>query len=367
MTHQNTQGYEGRVRRLLEKTASKEITLCLIRNEESSTKNLHYFSGFTGTSGFFAITDRKQQIGTDSRYWIQAAEQSPFELVQETKDNAQTLLKTICSKHKTIGYEAATTSVRSFQILQNQLGDKIEWIPIDPLIEELRCVKDDIEIQIMKEAQRISAEAFMEWLNEVRPGRTEKFLAAHLEYLMKTKGADDAAFSSIVASGYRSALPHGRASNKILEPGDIIVIDYGCSVDGYCSDITRTIALGPIDSLKEEVYGIVAQAQLEALKSAKAGMTGKELDFVARTIIQKAGYGDHFGHGLGHGLGMQVHEAPSVSLRNEKPLPAGSVVTIEPGIYLEGSFGVRIEDDIVLLNDGMLNLTTLSKELLVLS
>lgn len=358
--------FDGRVDRLMEKVSSDGMTMCLIRTEESSSHNVFYFSGFSGSEGFLALTPDQRQIGTDSRYWTQAGQQSPFDLVKITPQNAKTLFPEICKGHKKIGYESATTSVRSYESLREKLDNHVELIPIDGYIEALRSVKDDTEISLLQRAQKIAQDAFIELLNEIRPGRVEKELAAHLEFLMKMKGADDISFGTILASGYRSALPHGRASEKVLEAGEMVVVDFGCVADGYVSDITRTVALGPIETQKEEVYGIVLEAQKAALNAAKAGMTGLELDRVARDVIQTAGFGDFFGHGLGHGMGLQGHEPPSVSFKNSQPLPLNSVVTIEPGIYLEGKFGVRIEDDVVLKEDGILNLTSLSKELLIL-
>ena len=215
----------------------------------------------------------------------------------------------------------------------------------------------------MKKAQKIADTAFTQLLSELRPGMTERQLAARLQYLAICSGAEKMSFDTIVASGPNGSMPHAVPTGRNVQEGDFITFDFGCVYEGYCSDTTRTVALGQVTEEMEQVYQVVYQAQKAGLAAARSGITGREMDAAARDVIAKAGYGDYFGHALGHSLGIEVHEDPVAAPRNEKPLPSGAVISVEPGIYLPGKFGVRIEDVVVLDDGGCRDLTELTREL----
>ena len=233
-------------------------------------------------------------------------------------------------------------------------------------LSELRVMKNEQELQWMEKAESIGDAAFSYILGELKAGVTELEIAAKLEYYMRSHGAEGTSFDTIVASGYHSAMPHAVPSEKKLEPGDFVTMDFGCIYDGYCSDMTRTVAVGHVTDEMQTVYDTVLNAQLAGIAACKAGVTGRDVDAAGRKIIEAAGYGDAFGHGFGHGVGLEIHEAPVASPRGEAPLPAGSIVTAEPGIYLPGKFGVRIEDMLYVIEDGCIDLTDASKQLIVL-
>ena len=239
-------------------------------------------------------------------------------------------------------------------------------VPAEKLLDDLRSVKEPEEIERLVAAQRLAEGAFTELLNFIRPGRTEQEIAARLQYLMLQAGAEGMSFSPIVVSGVRSSMPHGVPTGKAVEAGEFLTIDFGCVLDGYCSDTTRTLALGSVTEEMERVYHTVLEAQRAGIAAAKAGVPGIELHRTADAVIRAAGYGDAFRHGFGHGLGIEIHELPNANPGNPDPLPAGAVVSAEPGIYLEGRFGVRIEDILVIQEGGCLDITRLPKDLLVL-
>ena len=224
-------------------------------------------------------------------------------------------------------------------------------------------VKDETEVKKLKKAIQIAEKAFLDMLDFIKEGKTEKEIAAYLEYRMKVYGAERAGFETILASGPRSALPHGIASDKVIEDGDIIVVDFGCVYEGYHSDLTRMVAIGEPGHEVRKVHDIVFNAQIKAIKEAKPGMTGKEIDAIARTYIESKGYKKEFGHGLGHGVGLEIHESPRISPMGKEEIVKGVVFTIEPGIYLEGQFGIRIEDDVIMRKDGVEVLSTLDRKI----
>ena len=222
------------------------------------------------------------------------------------------------------------------------------------------------ELEIMIAAQRIAEKALTDILNEIRPGVTEKEIAARLQYLMLHYGAEDKSFDPIVVSGPNGSLPHGVPSEKVIQAGEFVTMDFGCIYHGYCSDMTRTVAVGSVTDEMRQVYDTVLQAQLAGIAAARAGATGKAVDGAARDIIRQAGYGPCFGHSFGHGVGVEIHEGPNATPSNDKPLPAGAVISAEPGIYLPGKLGVRIEDVLYLTPEGCQNLTLAPKELVIL-
>ena len=234
------------------------------------------------------------------------------------------------------------------------------------MIEKIREVKDASEIKIIRQAIEIADQAFEHILTFIKPGITEIQVANELDFYMRSLGASGVSFDTIVASGVRSSMPHGVASQKVIESGDLITLDFGCYYEGYVSDMTRTIALGTIDPKLKEIYEIVLRANEIVNENTKAGITGKQMDALARDYITQKGYGDDFGHSTGHGIGLDIHEGPSISFRNEEPLVVNNIVTNEPGIYLAGLGGVRIEDDLLIQEGGVEILNHSPKELIIL-
>lgn len=239
-------------------------------------------------------------------------------------------------------------------------------MPVSGVVEKLRLIKTESEIKILKEAADIADAAFKHILEFIRPGVTELEVSNELEFFMRKAGAISSSFDIIVASGYRSALPHGVASDKIIETGDFVTLDFGAYYKGYVSDITRTVAVGKPDDKLKEIYGIVLEAQLRGLAGIKPGMTGKEADALTRNFIAQKGYGENFGHSTGHGIGLEVHEGPALSIKSDTVLEPGMVVTVEPGIYIPGLGGVRIEDDTLITKDHNETLNHSTKELIIL-
>ena len=265
----------------------------------------------------------------------------------------------------TLGVESDRMTVEEFELLAHHVRRKA-ITPLKGFIEELRRVKSEDEIALIAKAEAISDEAFSHVIKLIKPGMTELEIAMELEFQMRRAGASGVSFDTIVASGKRSSMPHGVATDKKVEIGDFITMDYGCIYQGYCSDITRTIALGQVDEKQETVYNLVRKAQEEALAVIKAGVTGKEVHMAAQNVFQDAGYGPFFGHGLGHSVGLEIHEEPRFSPKAEEVMQENMVITVEPGLYLPNWGGVRIEDLVVIKKDGYINLTHSPKELIIL-
>lgn len=329
--------------------------------------NVGYLSGFTGSTAALLITPENALMVTDSRYTVQAQQECPGFQIRQT-EMTQGLMDRVALEVKALGgaalgVEGDSVTVNQFQAMTKAM-DGIELRPTADVVEILRRVKDKGEIDLTRAACGIVDRAFEFILTLVRPGISERVLATELEYFMKKAGSEKEAFDTIVASGARSALPHGRASDKLLEAGDFITFDFGARVGGYHSDITRTIVLGTATDRQREVYQIVLEAQQAALAALRPGMTGKEADQVARDRIAARGCGEQFGHGLGHSLGRHVHDGGGLSQRIDMMLEAGMVLTVEPGVYIEDWGGVRIEDDVVLRDTGAEILTHAPKELI---
>lgn len=260
-------------------------------------------------------------------------------------------------------------TVRSCRKLKKDLGtDKApcELVPASDALDKLRQAKDAEELAAMEAAQGIAERALADILKEIRPGVTEKEIAARLQYLMLHYGASDMSFDPIVVSGPNGSLPHGVPSEKEIASGEFVTMDFGCIYGGYCSDMTRTVAVGSVTEEMGRVYRTVLAAQKAGIAAAKAGVTGKAVDAAARAVIDGAGYGKYFTHSFGHGVGLEIHEAPNASSLNQVPLPAGAVISAEPGIYIPGKLGVRIEDVILITPEGCRNLTKAPKDLIVL-
>ena len=332
--------------------------------------NRFYASGFhsSGTDGVAIVTRNHNYYFTDSRYTEAAARHVRDAEIRETdREHPYSALinEVIEKEHITrMGYEDEYMTAADFRRFSEKLH--CELAPATELLWTLRAVKDQAELECMIQAQRIAEKALTDILGEIRPGVTEKEIAALLLYKMLHYGAENMSFDPIVVSGANSSKPHGVPGEKTIQAGDFVTMDFGCIYDGYCSDMTRTVAVGHVTDEMRTVYDTVLNAQLAGIAACKAGVTGRDVDAAGRKIIEAAGYGDAFGHGFGHGVGLEIHEAPVASPRGEAPLPAGSIVTAEPGIYLPGRFGVRIEDMLYVIEDGCIDLTDASKQLIVL-
>ncbi|EIW01265.1 M24 family metallopeptidase [Thermoanaerobacter siderophilus] len=328
--------------------------------------NVTYITGFTGDDSVALVTHNKAIFITDGRYTEQAQKEvKDFEVIEHKtgiKEVLKEYIKTL--EIKKLAFEE-NISYGQYRELKELL--EIELIPQANLVETLRMVKDEEEIENIKKAQNITDRAFEHLLKFIKVGMTEKEVALELEYFMKKQGAEDLSFDTIVASGKRSSLPHGKASEKVIEKGDFVTIDFGCKVGGYCSDMTRTIVMGKASEKQKEIYNIVLEAQQKAIDNIRAGITSKEADLLARSVIEEKGYGQYFSHSLGHGVGLEVHEAPSLSFKKEEILKEGAIVTVEPGIYIPDFGGVRIEDMVLLKEDGVINLTKSPKYLIELN
>nr|WP_263315116.1 aminopeptidase P family protein [Mammaliicoccus sp. Marseille-Q6498] len=330
-----------------------------------SPYNRRYLSNFTGSSGSLLITMDAAFLITDFRYIQQATSQSKdFEIVNQSGPMIGKINEMIKEgKLSHVGVEADLISYNEYQALNTT---NVELSSIEGVIEAIRMIKDDFEIQQIQKAADIADETYEHILKWVKPGMTENEVNNEMEMFMRSKGATCSSFDTIVASGHRGALPHGVASNKVIEEGDMITLDYGALYEGYVSDITRTFAIGEPKEEMKKIYNIVLESQLASLEQIKPGMTGKEADTIARDIIKSYGYGDQFGHSLGHGIGLEVHEGPGLSQKSDFVLEENMCITIEPGIYVEGLGGVRIEDDVLVTKNGLQRFTKSSKDLIIL-
>lgn len=355
---------QSRLSRLRASLAAKGLTAAVVSRPE----NRAYLSGFTGSAGLLLVTEATAYLITDFRYVEQAKAQAPeFTVVKPATTNFALVAELLCDAgpHR-IGYEGDFVTVDEFGIYRQFLTDH-ELIAATGLVEGLRMIKDEGEAAAMRRAAAVADEGFARILPLIKPGVTERDLALELEYQMKKLGAEALAFDIITASGVRSSLPHGRASAKRIEHGDLVTFDFGALVDGYCSDMTRTVGVGALSEKQREIYAIVLEAQLRGVAACRAGMTGKALDDVCRDYIKEQGYGEMFGHGTGHGVGRFIHEGPKVNPRGEADvLQTGMVVTVEPGIYLPGWGGVRIEDMVLVQENGCEVMTRTPKDLIVL-
>ena len=315
--------------------------------------NRFYLTGFTGSSGQVLFTPENNYFITDFRYTEQAGEQTNgYEILEFNRDVPEKINEILIQDNvKKLAFESKTVSYNKFQEYKDTF-DEVELLSTEDLIKNLRKIKDDKEIQKVKKAIEITDKAFNHILDFIEAGKREREVALELEYFMKQAGAEKNAFDFIVASGKRSSMPHGVASNKVIEEGDFVTMDFGTFYEGYCSDMTRTIVIGEASKKQKEIYNIVLKAQKKVIEEIKAGMSGKKVDAIARDIIEEAGYGDNFGHGLGHGIGVEVHEGPRASYTSDDILKEGMIVTDEPGIYIPDWGGVRIEDDLLITENG---------------
>lgn len=333
----------------------------------TSPINIRYFSNFTGEA-YLLLSPVACILFTDFRYTIQASMQcNPIVRIQEIqRGNQFNLLNSIIDEYgfHTIGYEDAYMSCAEFTQLQAAI--KHLFVPFSNAVNQIRQVKDAEEIELLQKAQVISEQSFQDVLPFVKPGVSELDIATELLYRIRKNGGEGPSFDPIIASGPNGALCHAIPTQRKLQNGDLVVMDFGSLWNGYCSDMTRTIAIGNVEPELKKIYDIVLSANLLALDALKPGITGKSLDNIARSYIEENGYGPFFGHSLGHGFGLEIHESPTAGPTSQDILLPGMTVTIEPGIYLEGKGGVRIEDCCVLTENGKLNFASTKKELLII-
>ncbi len=352
-----------KIQKRLENEQFDAILLTGLEND-AAKKNLMYVTGYTGSYGAALIGKNFQYFFSDFRYRDQVAIEVPNYDFIEVKKSIFESIKEIITKEQiaSIGFDQRIR----YSEYAKYLEFGIKLFPMHNFMESLRVSKTEEEIKKIKKACEITDQALHDVLKEIKEGMTEKELEIKLKNRMIELGADNTWDRFIVASGERGAMPHGMASDKKIHKGEMITFDIGCAYEGYYSDLTRTIAFGEPTEKMKEIYEIVKTAQKEGIKAAKAKMTGKELDAICRNYITEKGYGEYFQHGTGHGLGLDIHEAPRVSHMNESPLELNTCVTIEPGIYISGLGGVRIEDDVILKEDGCIVLNEFPKDLIII-
>ena len=350
----------ARLQKLRQALQGQELDAMLITRPE----NQRYFSGFTGGEAALLITHRQALLLTDFRYYEQVQEEAPdFELVK-VQSKVPPVLKELLKRTEvlSLGFESSHLPFADYQTWRRATrGTK--WVPTTDIAEAIRAVKDKNELDRIRKAVAIADDACDYIRGFIQPGMTEKQVAWELETHMRNHGAEAVAFGFIVGAGPNGAKPHAVPSDRPIEEGEPIVLDMGARVEGYDSDLTRTICLSRPEQKAQEIYEVVLRAQLAAEQGAKPGMQGQEIDAIARRVIEDAGYGEHFGHGLGHGVGLAVHERPGAGARSTDIMQPGMVCTIEPGIYLAGWGGVRIEDIVVFTKGGVEVLTKARKEL----
>ena len=352
--------------KLQELIKDEKIDALLLTGLENpvAAKNLYYVTKYTGSFGFSIIGEDFQYFVSDFRYRDQAKKEAPDFTFVEIEGSLINALNSIIDKEniKVLGFDQKMrySEFAMYQALNTEL------YPTTNMVESLRVSKTSDEVKLMKKACEITDQALEYVLDFVKPGVKERDVEILLKNKMIELGADSTWERFIVASGERGAMPHGMASDKMIKEGELVTFDIGCFYKGYSSDMTRTVAIGEIDIRLRQIYDIVLEAQIRGVQAARAGMTGKELDSVCRDYITGAGYGEYFKHGTGHGLGLDVHENPRVSQANDSPLEVGACVTIEPGIYITGLGGVRIEDDVILTEDGCIVLNKFPKKLITI-
>jgi len=353
-----------RLRKLRNAIAERELDAFLI----SQPENLRYLSGFTGSSGWLLISGQNAILATDFRYVEQAKGESPdFEIIQ-TKQELRDWLPGLVSDlgwHK-LGFEANFISYDTYHKLSEAIKTRqvnLELVPTTGIVEQLRSIKEPEELGFITKAVELAEAAFEQAKTLIRPGITEKEAAWEIEKFLRQEGSEGMPFEIIVASGTNSALPHAQPTEKIIRSAEPVLIDMGARISGYCSDLSRTLLLGDTDKILWEIHDIVLKAQTTAIERVESGMAASQADRLARSVVEQAGYGDAFGHNLGHGVGLAVHELPTLGPNSSDSLTDGMVFTIEPGIYLAGQGGVRIEDMVVLENGKARVLTKAKKDL----
>ncbi len=358
--------YTVRLERLRDSLRRKRLeAFCLVNVESSDRSNLYYLTGFSGSFGVLIVTRDRQIFLTDSRYITRAKELiSGYEIIELKGRVTRVATRINRLKLKNVAINGPTTSTWLFHQLRDRLK-RTKLVPVVGLVETLRTVKDGSEIKAIERAVQLTDRAFEFILGKVKPGVTERELAWEIEKYIRTHGGEGLAFESIVATGVTTAMPHYEPQDRTVQKGDFVLFDMGAKVDHYCADLTRTVVVGRATSEQKKIYKIVLEAQERAIKNLRAGLSSKQADAPARETIAKAGYKKNFGHGTGHGLGLDVHEGPRLSPLGKDKLQAGNVVTVEPGIYLPGWGGVRIEDVAVVEEKGCRVLTRAPKKKLI--
>ncbi len=350
--------------RLKRRIADSELDAVLLINPE----NRFFATGFRSTAGVVLVTAKDAWLITDARY-IEAATNAAageYQVLLHTNDNPlSACIQRIIAQEgiQKLGGESSRLSYEEYVYYEKVTGLKL--IGCQALLDELRARKSEQELAAMRKAQEITDHAFSYILTVLRPGLTEKQVAAELVYAMLKEGAERMSFEPIVVAGIRSSMPHGTPSDNVLKDGDFVTMDFGCVYQGYCSDMTRTVAIGHATEEMRKVYDTVLRAQLAGISASKAGVLGRDVDKAARDVIEAAGYGEYFGHGYGHCLGLEIHEAPYASPNGYVSMPLDCVCSAEPGIYLPGKFGVRIEDVVIFRENGCEVLTKSPKELII--
>ncbi|CAI6055163.1 M24 family metallopeptidase [Cohnella sp. JJ-181] len=356
---------ESRIAKLREELAGLGGDAMLV----TSDLNRRYLTGFTGTAGVLLVTAAGAVLLTDFRYTEQATAQAGgVEIAEHSPAGYHAMVAERLRGEgvRRLLFEDGSVSYAAYTVLKERLAPA-ELVPAGRVLERLRAVKEASELAVIQEAADIADRTFAHILDFIKPGVKESDIALEMEFYMRKLGASGTSFDTIVASGERSAMPHGVASDRAIGAGEFVTLDFGAYYKGYCSDLTRTVVVGPATDRHREIYDIVLEAQLHALERLKPGMSGREADALTRDIITRYGYGDQYGHSTGHGIGLDIHEEPRLSYSApDTILLPGHVVTVEPGIYVPGFGGVRIEDDVVLTDDGIKILTRSPKELIVL-
>ena len=358
-----------RIKKVVERISEKELDgLLLVKNEKLIRENVRYITGFTGDTAYVVITPQRRILILDDRYIDQAKEQCPeFEIIRYDRPFTKKLREVVEELNiRKLGVEFNGLTMDMFKTIKDALSE-IELVDSNGIIESLRAVKDKEEIKLIEEASRIAGKAYKHILDFFKVGVREKDIALEFEFFMRKSGADGLAFDTILVSGERTTHQHGAPSEKKINNGDFIIIDFGALYEGYRCDITRTFVVGQATAKQKDIYYTVKKAQQKGLDLLKAGVRGKDVCVEARKIIEDAGYGDYTGYGLGHGVGLEVHEDPYFRSYGELVFEEGHVVTVEPGIYISGWGGVRIEDTVVIEKNGCKVLTNLPKDLIELN
>ncbi|MBI4468261.1 MAG: aminopeptidase P family protein [Acidobacteria bacterium] len=355
--------YSGRLRVCRAALSRSGLDVALI----SHLPNIRYLTGFTGSNGLLLLSADRDLFLTDPRYALQAARQvnGSISVVEGPLEQAAVVEVGRMSVSR-VGFESARVSHKIARFLDQSAGPATKWIATENLIEEIRIAKAPDEVAILRRAIELTSAVFDEFVTEIRPGRPERELASLLEWKLRQAGAAKLSFETIIASGPRAALPHGIASDRVLEPGEFVVCDFGIVLDGYCSDITRTVFLGKPDDRARGVYAAVLEAQSRCEAALCAGISCHAADALARDVIASRGYGEYYQHSTGHGIGLEVHEAPRLGKNASGIIPPGAVVTVEPGVYIPDWGGVRIENMVLVREGGVEVLTPGTKDLIEL-
>lgn len=329
----------------------------------SGKANVFYYSGFTSEDAYLIIGENTRQIITDSRYFVQARQQAPDFDVVDISAGFKKIFSDI--KEKQIMFEENNVTYSEYERLTRSAEGKC-FVCAQKIIDFPRRQKDESELRLISEAEKIGDMAFSHILDYISVGKTEREIALELEIFMKKNGAEALSFETIAASGKRSSMPHGTATDKPIENGEFLTLDFGCVYKGYCSDMTRTVVVGTPDDRQKKIYDIVLAAQQRAINSMAVGMACSDIDSLARKVIEDAGYGKQFGHSLGHSVGVEIHEQPCFSPKSQDILCEGNVLSVEPGIYIDDVMGVRIEDLIAVRDGKIINLTSSPKDLIII-